>query len=168
MMTSSNGNIFRVTCHLCGEFTGDRWIPCTKASDAELWCFFLSERLSKQSWGWWFETPSRPFWCQINGIWLRKCIHLPARPNEPCKIGPCTIVTTWYVVYDSRGTNWLTNWSLMWKLICHVPYNPLSDTGCQLKYHDYVMDYFNQPASVHNFCDHYQATVMYWDNEIRW
>ena len=37
-MTSSNGNIFRVTGHLCGEFTGPRWIPRTKASDAELWC----------------------------------------------------------------------------------------------------------------------------------
>ena len=34
MMTSSNGNIFRVT---------DQWIPLTKASDAELWYFFLSE-----------------------------------------------------------------------------------------------------------------------------
>ena len=34
MMTSSNGNIFRVTGHLCGEFTGPRWIPLTKASDA--------------------------------------------------------------------------------------------------------------------------------------
>ena len=28
-MTSSNGNIFRVTGHLCGEFTGHRWIPRT-------------------------------------------------------------------------------------------------------------------------------------------
>ena len=27
MMTSSNGNIFRVTGHLCREFTGNRWIP---------------------------------------------------------------------------------------------------------------------------------------------
>ena len=26
-MTSSNGNIFRVTGLLCGEFTGHRWIP---------------------------------------------------------------------------------------------------------------------------------------------
>ena len=41
MMTSSNGNIFRVTGHLCGEFTGPRWIPRTKASDAELWFFSL-------------------------------------------------------------------------------------------------------------------------------
>ena len=39
MMTSSNGNIFRVTGPLCREFTCHRWIPLTKASDAELWCF---------------------------------------------------------------------------------------------------------------------------------
>ena len=42
MMTSSNGNIFRVTGPLCGEFTGHRWIPITKAIDAELWCFLWS------------------------------------------------------------------------------------------------------------------------------
>ena len=57
MMTSSNGNIFLVTGHLCGEFTGPRWIPHTKASDAELW---------KQWWGWWFETLSRPLWRHRN------------------------------------------------------------------------------------------------------
>ena len=33
------GNIFRVTGPLCGEFTGDRWIPRTKASDSDFWCF---------------------------------------------------------------------------------------------------------------------------------
>ena len=42
MMTSSNGNIFRVTGPLYGEFTGPRWIPLTKASDAQLWCFIWS------------------------------------------------------------------------------------------------------------------------------
>ena len=41
MMTSSNGNIFRVTGPLWGESTGHRWIPFTKASDTELWCFLL-------------------------------------------------------------------------------------------------------------------------------
>ena len=37
---------------LCGEFTGNWWIPLTKASDAELWCFlcFASEqRLRKRA-----------------------------------------------------------------------------------------------------------------------
>ena len=42
MMTSSNGNIFRVTGFLCGKFTGHRWIPRTKGSDVELWCFLWS------------------------------------------------------------------------------------------------------------------------------
>ena len=52
MMTSSNGKNFRVTGHLCGEFTGPH----------------LNKRLSKQSWGWWFETLSRPLWCRCNGL----------------------------------------------------------------------------------------------------
>ena len=68
-MTSSNRNIFRVTGRLCGEFSGHQWIPHTKASDAELCCFFdlcLNKRLSKQSWGWWFETPSRSLWRHCN------------------------------------------------------------------------------------------------------
>ena len=39
MMTSSNGNIFRVTGHRCTEYTGHQRIPRTKASDAKLWSF---------------------------------------------------------------------------------------------------------------------------------
>ena len=42
MITSSNGNIFRVTGPLCGEFTCHRWMLLTQASDAELWWVFLS------------------------------------------------------------------------------------------------------------------------------
>ena len=33
---------FRVTGHLCWEFSGHRWIPRTKASDAVLWSFLWS------------------------------------------------------------------------------------------------------------------------------
>ena len=29
-------------CPLCGEFTGHRWIPLTKVSNTELWCFLWS------------------------------------------------------------------------------------------------------------------------------
>ena len=52
MMTSSNGNSLRVTGHLCGEFTGLRWIPSTKASDGGFDVFFdlrPDKQLSKQS-----------------------------------------------------------------------------------------------------------------------
>ena len=90
MMTSSNGKIFRVTGPLRGEITGHRWIHQVKAGDTELWYFFdlrLNKRLSKQSWGWWFEMPSRSLWrhCnigasspfksrQISGAILWKCL----------------------------------------------------------------------------------------------
>ena len=43
--TSSNGNIYRATGPLCGEFTDGRWITRTKASDTELWCVFFYLRL---------------------------------------------------------------------------------------------------------------------------
>ena len=69
MMTSSNGNILRVTGPLCVEFTGPRWIPRTKASDAEPWCFFylrLNKLLGKHWCGRWFERPSRPLWRHRN------------------------------------------------------------------------------------------------------
>ena len=55
-MTPSNGNIFRVTGNLCGEFTDHRWIPLTTASDAELCCFLWSAPELTVEWGWWFET----------------------------------------------------------------------------------------------------------------
>ena len=42
MMVSSSGNLFRAAGYLCGEFTSHRWIPRTKASDAELWCILWS------------------------------------------------------------------------------------------------------------------------------
>ena len=42
LMTSSNENISRVTGHLRGEFTFHGWIPDTKTSDAEFWCFLWS------------------------------------------------------------------------------------------------------------------------------
>ena len=49
-MTSSNGNIFRVTDHLCGEFTGLRWFPAQGPETRNFDVFFdlsLNKRLSK-------------------------------------------------------------------------------------------------------------------------
>ena len=69
MMTSSNGNIFRVTGHLCGEFTGPRWIPAQRPATRSFDVFFDLRRikwLNKQSWGWWFETLSFPLWRHCN------------------------------------------------------------------------------------------------------
>ena len=59
MMTSSNGNIFGVTGHLCAQR------PVTWSFNV----FFdlrLNKRLSKQTWGWWLETQSHPLWRHCN------------------------------------------------------------------------------------------------------
>ena len=69
IMTSSNGNIFRVTGHLCGEFTGPGEFSAQRPVTRSFDVFFdlrLNKRLSKQPWGWWFETPSWSLWCQCN------------------------------------------------------------------------------------------------------
>ena len=73
MMTSSNGNIFRVTGHLCGKFTGPGEFPAQRPVTRSFDVFIdlrLNNRLSKQSWGWWFETPSCPLWRHSNEIML--------------------------------------------------------------------------------------------------
>ena len=46
-----------------GEFLTQR--PVTRGFGVFL-DLRLNKRLSKQSWGWWFETPSRPLWRQCN------------------------------------------------------------------------------------------------------
>ena len=53
-----------------GEFPAQR--PVTRSFDV----FFdlrLNKRLSKQWWGWWFETPSCPLWCHCDDKALRRC-----------------------------------------------------------------------------------------------
>ena len=77
MMTSSNGNIFRVT-DLCvenspvtGEFPTQR--PVTRSFD-DFFDLRRNKCLNKQSLGWWFETPSRSLWRHCNGeSWI--CFH---------------------------------------------------------------------------------------------
>ena len=59
---------FSVLLALCGEYTGHRWIPLTKASSANSDVFIdlrLNKRLSKQSGLWWFETLSRSSYASL-------------------------------------------------------------------------------------------------------
>ena len=58
-----------------GEFHAQR--PVTQSFDV----FFdlcLNKRLSKQSWGWWFETPSRSLWRHCNERLLKASFNVPA------------------------------------------------------------------------------------------
>ena len=86
IMTSSNGNIFRVTGPLCGEFTGLGEFPTQRPVTRSFDVFFdlcLNKRLSKQSWGWWFETLSWSLWRHSNGTY-RKIITYRT-PSQSCQ-----------------------------------------------------------------------------------
>ena len=70
-MTSSNGNISRVTGLLCGEFPSQRQV-------AQIFDIYfdlhLNKRLSEQSGRWWNETPSRSLWRHCNDIQSIECL----------------------------------------------------------------------------------------------
>ena len=58
-----NGNIIRVTGHLCGE-SAQGTVP---RSFEVFFYLRLDKLLSKQWWGWWFKPPSHPLWRHCNG-----------------------------------------------------------------------------------------------------
>ena len=93
MMTSSNGNIFRVTGPLCREFTGPGEFPAQRPVPLSFDVFFhlrLNKRLSKQPRGWWFETPPWSWWRQCNerdlhwhsGSRVRKTVPVPVNESR--------------------------------------------------------------------------------------
>ena len=103
MITSSNGNIFRVTGPLCGEFAGHRWIPRTNGQWRGALMFSLicalNKRLSKQSQGWWFETSSRPLWrhCNETTAWLSNVVIILSRIH----LYPSTTAVI-FIIFTSR------------------------------------------------------------------
>ena len=54
-----------------GEFPAQR--PVTRSFDV-FYDICLNKRLSKQSWGWWFETPSSPLWRHCNNLYLFRAV----------------------------------------------------------------------------------------------
>ena len=112
-MTSSNGNIFRVTGPLCGEFTSPGEFPTQRPVTQSFDVSFdlrLNKPLSKQSWGWWFETLSRSLWrhCNVSDwkllpadlftAWINNCIH-----RFYCNIITHPLHLRWYSIGGKHG-----------------------------------------------------------------
>ena len=56
---------------LCGKFTGPGEFPAQRPATRSFDVFFdlrLNTRLSKQPWGWWFETPAWSLWRHRNEL----------------------------------------------------------------------------------------------------
>ena len=75
-----------------GDFPAQR--PVTRSFDV----FFdlrLKKRLSKQSWGWWFETLSRPLWRHRNEV----------QPNEGVRSQSIGLVSQQYSGLSTKKAN---------------------------------------------------------------
>ena len=135
MMTSSYGNISSLLA-LCagnslvtGEFPSQR--PVTRSFDV----FFdlrLNTRLSKQSWCWWFETPSRPLWRHCNISRPGWALRLAADRTKQFPLtyrGPNKVVAFMQTAFE----NWsLLNWiyDVLTKIsLKFVPESPIDHTS---------------------------------------
>ena len=91
-----------------GEFPSQR--PVTRSFDV----FFdmrLNKRLSKQSWGWWFETLSRPLW--------RHCSLTILSPNRTKSSRH-----QWLTTFDQLAPRITPHWNLNSHFtVCRTKYN---------------------------------------------
>ena len=79
-----------------GDFPSQR--PVTQSFDV----FFdlrLNKPLSTQSWGWWFETPSRSLWCHYNAVLLAICVAKSPVRRFRCR--DCYLCRTIISVYSA-------------------------------------------------------------------
>ena len=137
MMTSSNGDILRITGHLCGEFTGHRWIPRTKASDAELWYFLWSapELVVEQTivrlviwdaivpimtslqWMWKaFPCHDVVLWCVLHSAWTNYWTTSRVAGDFRRQSAD---VTSLYIIYHMRHFSWFSSLYSSWLLQLH-------------------------------------------------
>ena len=93
-----------------GEFPTQR--PVTRSFDVY---FDLrpNKRLSKQSWGWWFETQFRPSWRHRNVSWSLQCLYSNI----------LNVDAEWCIhIYDKALSYYLNQW---WGIMNCVPVNIL-------------------------------------------
>ena len=115
MMMSWNGNIFRVTGHLCGEFPEfpaqftefPAQRPVTRSFDVFFdLCLNKVKRLSKQSWGWGFAMLSRPLWRHYNVDMFHYCL-LYSLLKRKWKL---KIISQFdFIVFELKWRSWIKN-----------------------------------------------------------
>ena len=101
VMTSSSRNISRVT----GEIPAQR--PVVKLSFGVFFDLRLNKWLSKQSWGWWFETRSRPLLRHWND-WAAPQEHMNYCFNKPFKASWTLLLTE--VAKATLIMAWISNY----------------------------------------------------------
>ena len=140
MMTSSNGNIFHVTGPLCREFTSPGEFPTQRPVTQRFDVFFdlcLNKLLSKQPWGWWFETPSWSLWRQCNDKHHSSGDQSPQtphwQPDDSHLISSCLLSHSWVWYPGFLGHEVQCQWLIVeWETCCCINTLRPRQNGCHL------------------------------------
>ena len=146
MMTSPNGNIFRVTGPLCGEFTGPGEFPTqrpvTRSFDV-LFNLRLNKRLRKQPWGWWFETLLWSLWrhCNVRSSVISR-LHRTRRVSVISHDTGLSCEASFFLCYFRKLLNKQSNWNAITLTVKQqigiaLLYFSKSKLTCRLQAYDY-------------------------------
>ena len=137
-MTSSNVNIFRFTGLFVWRIHRSPRNSLHKAQWRGPLMFSLicalNKRLSKQSWGWWFETPSRPLWRHCNR-WIWRYSYQTNYACESWQVGNPSIsmLLVGLSFNDERAFWYIMAWKRFphyWPFVGGIP-EPAVDTKGQ-------------------------------------
>ena len=111
-----------------------------------LMCFFdlrLNKRLSKQSWGWWIETPSRSLWRHCDG-------HVDFTASGTCVVCaqlPLSLIciNLIWLTNESQNTRWDAPARSLWH---HQPPSFLDCNTCSVM-DDFTRTYFKIYTVTH-------------------
>ena len=111
----------------------------------------LNKRLNKQSWGWWFETPSRLLWRHHNG-----CAWLMSWPNSKFTGGGIYVIPIWRPCNEHSS-----GWHMMWRIHLHQCKN--LHQACS----SFFADAIDQSHKSHNVpvpypTMHQMVTFLFW------
>ena len=126
MMTSSNGNIFRVTDPLCGDVTGE--FPSQRPLTWTFDVFFylcLNKRLSKHPIRRWFDTSWRSSWRHSNdSMYLESCMATVIDTFWPVvkrfADGFSVVTASFIKAVGESIKEWLFILSMACGILCHV------------------------------------------------
>ena len=125
-----------------GEFPAQR--PVTRSFDV----FFdlcLNKRLRKQSWGWWFETLSRPLWRHCNG---HQCVN--SSPTSAAYMS-----ANWVSIGSGNGLSPVGTKPLLALMLTHthiVYWTPRNKFQWNLSRNSNIFNSFNHRPPT-QFCD---------------
>ena len=79
-----------------------------------LWINALNKRLSKQSWGWWFDKPSRSLWRHCNECSLNRAVNA-GTTDLASSFGINGLVKQTYrtIIATTALVNCLKNWNMI-------------------------------------------------------